>query len=118
MAGPLALGMLALLNVELGAWNRRTIKELAAGPEVPKDENIKASAEVEGREGEPTSAGSISQGTTAEGKEEPLRTRIITNVMRVGAIAFVPIASQAPGVRISLSIHSHLQSTTRLDDKG
>ena len=71
MIGPVGLGMLTLTNVELTSWSRRTLTSVESQPEREKDAP----------------------------EEEPRRNRIITNALRVLAIGFIPIASQAPGVR-------------------
>lgn len=68
---PVVCGSLNMVNVELASWTR--LRRAATD----------------------TSLGLAMQ---PEGEEEPRRARIVTNMMRVGAIASVPIACQVPSV--------------------
>ena len=70
---PLICGSLNMVNVELTAWTRqqRRVRESAMG---------------------------LSTENEADLAEEPPRARILSNVLRVGAILSIPIACQVPSV--------------------
>jgi len=78
MMGPIGLGMITMLNVELGGYMRRF--------------NAEKGGEEIGKKGE--GDGKIEEKV----QEESLRSKSITNVLRAFSIVFVPIAMQAPGV--------------------
>lgn len=89
MIAPIAIGMLTMLNVELGGYSRRLASGDALGKTAtPQDENQKQ--DVKGKEPSTSSIDEV--------PEEPFRTRVITNTLRTASIIFVPIAMQAPGV--------------------
>ena len=90
MIGPVSFGMLTLANTELNSWSRRSIAKIRAVTSGEED-GATRTAEKLLKEGEKKKEG------TGE-EEEPARVRTITNAMRVLAIAFIPIACQAPGV--------------------
>ena len=93
MVGPVAFGMLTLANTELNSWSRRSIAKIRA---VTSGETDAAA-----RTAEKLLTDGSKAAAEAKEEEEPRRVRIITNALRVLAIAFIPIACQAPGVSAS-----------------
>lgn len=83
MFGPIGLGMLTLINVELGQWLRKPLIE-APTAQIPKDED--------------EDEGSIRKREARERKDSiaSLRAAVMGNVLRAASIAFVVVASQAP----------------------
>ncbi|PWN49937.1 hypothetical protein IE53DRAFT_331171 [Violaceomyces palustris] len=105
MMGPIALGLMTMTNVELGGWTRRTLSRFTdvdssaaegrtnkdgGGAAVTAKDEFKSQGKGKGKGKEVTSM-------EGEAEEEPARSRILTNALRVMAIGFIPIASQAPG---------------------
>nr|CDI51847.1 cytochrome c oxidase biogenesis-related protein [Melanopsichium pennsylvanicum 4] len=91
MIGPVSFGMLTLANTELNSWSRSSIAKIR---EVTSGETDAADR---------TAGKLLANDGKAKGEEvedEPRRVRIITNALRVLAIAFIPIACQAPGVLV------------------
>ncbi|KAK0539368.1 hypothetical protein OC834_000087 [Tilletia horrida] len=81
MQGPIALGMITLLNAELSAYRTtRERKHLESDPAADVGAQAPAGGEPQ-----------------QEVRKASLRTAIFTNTLRAAAIAFVPIASQVPG---------------------
>ncbi|PWN37599.1 uncharacterized protein FA14DRAFT_113019, partial [Meira miltonrushii] len=83
MFGPIGLGMLTLINVELGQWLRKPLIE-APTAQVPKDED-EDERSMKKREARERKASLAS-----------LRSAVMGNVLRAASIAFVVVASQAP----------------------
>ncbi|GAC72861.1 hypothetical protein PANT_7d00313 [Moesziomyces antarcticus T-34] len=108
MLGPVSFGMLTLANTELNSWSRRTIAKIRAATSGSDTDAATKTAE------KLLAPGSQSQPAKQE-EEEPRRVRIITNALRVLAIAFIPIACQAPGVLVvywlSSGIYTLLQNS-------
>lgn len=94
MIGPLSFGMLTLANTELNSWSRRSIAKIRAVTSGKTD----AAARTADKLLADRPAGAPAQAKPQEEDDEPARARIITNALRVMAIAFIPIACQAPGV--------------------
>ncbi|CDW96918.1 hypothetical protein [Sporisorium scitamineum] len=96
MIGPLSFGMLTLANTELNSWSRRSIAKIRA---VTSGKSDAAARTAEKLLDNPAGAQAQAQSKQEE-DDEPPRARIITNALRVLAIAFIPIACQAPGVLV------------------
>ena len=92
MIGPMSFGMLTLANTELNSWSRRSIARIRAITSGETDAAARTADKLlaDGNKG----------AAEANEDEEPRRVRIITNALRVLAIAFIPIACQAPGVSL------------------
>lgn len=102
MFGPLGLGLLFLTNVELSSWSR---KRLMASQAVVSGEKKQAKAleklqHDQRKRGQPisTTLGPNNVKAKAEEPFEPLASQVLSNILRILAIGFVPIASQAPVV--------------------
>lgn len=111
MIGPLSFGMLTLANTELNSWSRRSIAKIRA---VTSGKTQDAAARTADKLLTDKPAGAAATPTKPE-DDEPPRARIITNALRVMAIAFIPIACQAPGVLViywlSSGIYTFLQNS-------
>ncbi|PWZ00919.1 hypothetical protein BCV70DRAFT_199286 [Testicularia cyperi] len=108
MYGPVAFGMLTLANTELNSWSRRSLAKISAAAEAD-------AAPAATRTNRPDAAAKAADKLLEQPEEEPRRSRIITNALRVLAIAFIPIASQAPGVLVvywlSSGVYTLLQNS-------
>lgn len=145
LALPLMVGLIALINVEIGARNRQAIARAMRAGEVDRLEDVRKSQTSAGRQEtraalrdkavkqweaqqrrgyavmvrrqrvmpkdgvEAARVRALSEAETAalekqtsEAEEEPRTARIVTNVLRVTAVIFIPIFAQAPAVRPSL----------------
>ncbi|EST10140.1 Membrane insertase OXA1/ALB3/YidC [Kalmanozyma brasiliensis GHG001] len=91
MIGPLSFGMLTLANTELNSWSRRSIAKLRAVTSDRSDAAARTAGKLLAEQ---------PKGAKQDEPEEPARARIITNALRIMAIAFIPIACQAPGVLV------------------
>lgn len=97
MIGPVSFGMLTMANTELTSWTRRSIakiRDVTSG-------NADAAARTAGK----LLQDGAKPAAEIEKEQEPRRVRIITNALRVMAIAFIPIACQAPGVSALTSVN-------------
>ena len=86
MLGPLGLGLLTMINVELGQWLRRGMmseKEEEAAKEEKEKKKQSSSKET---------------GATEKFSLSPFRGNIIGNMLRTASIVFVVVSSQAPAV--------------------
>lgn len=86
MLGPLSLGLLTMINVELGQWLRRgmmTEKEEEAAKEEKEKKKRSPSKEA---------------GAAEKFSLSPFRGNIIGNMLRTASIVFVVVSSQAPAV--------------------
>ncbi|SOV07153.1 related to COX18 - mitochondrial inner membrane protein required for membrane insertion of C-terminus of Cox2p [Ustilago sp. UG-2017a] len=92
MLGPVTFGMLTLANTELNSWSRTSIAKIRAVSSGKEDGASRTADKLLAEKGK--------EGAEAKAEEEPRRMRIITNALRVMAIAFIPIACQAPGVLV------------------
>lgn len=83
MATPIGLGLLTLINVELGQWLRKPLLEGPGTSEQPREE-------VDQLERRRRKAREQRRGVNA------LRSVVIGNTLRAASIAFIVVASQAP----------------------
>lgn len=107
MIGPISFGMLTMANTELNSWSRRNIAKLSAvtNPDL-----------VNGRPASRDAAAKTADKLLSDpDAHETRRSRIISNALRFVAIAFIPIAMQAPGVLIvywlSSGVYTLLQNS-------
>lgn len=82
MFGPIGLGMLTFVNVELGQWLRKPLIEAPTARMPKEDETQRDSEKREAREKKASLAS--------------LRSTVLGNTLRAASIAFVVVASQAP----------------------
>ncbi|KAJ9479773.1 Cytochrome c oxidase biogenesis-related protein [Pseudozyma hubeiensis] len=105
MIGPLSFGMLTLANTELNSWSRRSIAKIRS---------VTSGGDAAARTADKPLTDKPEQ-SRQEVDDEPPRARIITNALRVMAIAFIPIACQAPGVLViywlSSGIYTFIQNS-------
>ncbi|SJX60991.1 related to COX18-mitochondrial inner membrane protein required for membrane insertion of C-terminus of Cox2p [Sporisorium reilianum f. sp. reilianum] len=95
MIGPLSFGMLTLANTELNSWSRRSMAKIRAVTSGKQDAAARTAQKLLADKPAATPAQPMQ-----EDDDEPPRARIITNALRVLAIAFIPIACQTPGVLV------------------
>ncbi|KAJ1033670.1 hypothetical protein NDA13_001654 [Ustilago tritici] len=107
MLGPVTFGMLTLANTELNSWSRTSIAKIRAVSSGKEDGASRMADKLLAEKGK--------EGAEVKAEEEPRRMRIITNALRVMAIAFIPIACQAPGVLViywlSSGIYTMIQNS-------
>lgn len=93
MIGPISFGMLTMANTELSSWSRRTLAKIDATAGNSK-------GDYPAEKPDDIAAQTAKQLLDDPDQHETRRGRIISNALRVLAIAFIPIAMQAPGVII------------------
>ncbi|KIS70994.1 uncharacterized protein UMAG_00912 [Mycosarcoma maydis] len=110
MIGPLSFGMLTLANTELNSWSRRSIAKIRV---ITSGGGSDAAARTADKLLNHKSGGARSQVKPED--DEPPRARIMTNALRIMAIAFIPIACQAPSILViywlSSGIYTLLQNS-------
>ncbi|MCO5584865.1 hypothetical protein L7F22_038797 [Adiantum nelumboides] len=84
MFGPIGLGMLTLINVELGQWLRKPLLE-APTAKATREEDGEDERSIKRKEAREQKASLAS-----------LRATVMGNTLRAASIAFVVVASQAP----------------------
>lgn len=140
---PLAVGLAALMNVEVGAKNRAAIaraaragtidrledeKQEQALPKVSRKEGALRQWELGQKRRYSVAADQRQSRTTVakpppvvvpepEREEEPRTARLITNALRVSSVAFIFIALQAPAVGFRTSPSCYRQADS-FDETG
>lgn len=125
MAGPIGLGLLSMINVELGQWLRRGMMSEESADKAQKDkeqaaEEVRRQKQAQANRSRAALASEIRARNSPAGSSSgsgmppadavpptvppaadkidlaPIRTAVLSNTLRAAAIAFVVVSSQAP----------------------